>query len=94
MKITNDGAVMTCAAGHSARAVDDQRPYGEWRVSWLPDRTVTRNQAVTALVLAACVTDGATGPAHQHWPHVQGWAAELGLTAPDAVTAIHLASTY
>jgi hypothetical protein len=80
--------VVTCTTGHSARAVDDQHPYGEWRVSWLPDRTVTHNQAVTALVLAMCVTDGATGSAHPRWPHVQGWAAELGLTAPDAVTAI------
>jgi hypothetical protein len=62
-------------------------------VSWLPDRPLTHNQAVTALVLAMCVTDGATGPAHPRWPHVQGWAAELGLTAPDAVTAIRLAST-
>ena len=88
MKITGDRALMTCTAGHSARAVDDERPYGEWRVSWLPGRTVTRNQAVTALMLAACVTDGATGPAHPRWPHVQGWAAELSLTAPDAVTAI------
>ena len=24
---------------------------------------------------------------HQLWPHIQGWAAELGLTGPDAVAA-------
>lgn len=87
MQITGNGTVMTCG-GHTAYAVDDQRPYGQWQVSWLPDRTVTHNQAVTALVLAACVTDGVTGPAHRRWPHVQGWAAELGLTAEQAVTAI------
>ena len=23
---------------------------------------------------------------HRLWPHIQSWAAELGLTAPDAIT--------
>jgi hypothetical protein len=93
MRITGDAAVMVCTTGHSARAVDHQHPYGQWQVSWLPNRTVTHNQAVTALVLAATITDGATSPADQRWPHVQGWAAELNLTATEAVTAVHLAAT-
>ena len=25
---------------------------------------------------------------HRLWPHIQGWAAELGLTGPGAVAAI------
>jgi hypothetical protein len=25
---------------------------------------------------------------HRLWPHIQGWAAELGLTAPEAVAAV------
>jgi hypothetical protein len=24
-------------------------------------------------------------PGHPRWPHISGWAAELGLTAPDAI---------
>ena len=24
---------------------------------------------------------------HKLWPHIQGWAAELGLTGPEAVAA-------
>jgi hypothetical protein len=24
---------------------------------------------------------------HRLWPHIQGWAAELGLTGPEAVAA-------
>jgi hypothetical protein len=24
---------------------------------------------------------------HRLWPHIQGWAAELGLTVPEAVAA-------
>ena len=87
-KIRGGESTMTASCGHSAHAVDERKPYGRWRVSWLPGRTVSRNQATTALVLASHVTAGATGPAHRHWPHVVGWAAELDMTAEDAVTAL------
>lgn len=89
MKITGSDTVMTSTSGHTAHAVDERNPYGgSWRVSWLPGRTVSYNQATTALVLAAHITAGAISPAHPHWPHVQSWAAELDLTPAEAVTAV------
>ncbi|MGH3876045.1 MAG: hypothetical protein ACRDSK_03310 [Actinophytocola sp.] len=90
MTVSGSGTVMTTTSGHTARAVDEREPYGRWRVSWLPGRTVSRNQATTALVLAEFVTAGATRPAHRHWPHVQGWAAELDLTGAEAVAAVRV----
>lgn len=88
MKITGDETSMISSTGHHARAMDERTPYGPWRVSWLTDRTVSYNQATTALVLAQFVTAGVTGPGHRYWAHVVGWAAELGLTAAEAVDAV------
>ena len=87
-KISGGDTTMTASCGHAAHAVDEHQPYGRWRVSWLPGRTVSRNQATTALVLASHITAGATSPAHRHWPHITGWAAELDLTGEDAVAAV------
>ena len=48
MSIGISGDHMTCnATGHTA-----QRGETGWQVSWLPGRSLTRNQAVTAMVLA------------------------------------------
>ena len=60
-----------------------------WRVSWLPGRTVGRNEAITAMVLAedvSAVKD--LGPGHRHWPFIEGWSAELGLAPEQAVARI------
>jgi hypothetical protein len=57
-----------------------------WEVSWLPGRLLDRNTAITAMVLAETTASGAVNDGHRLWPHIQGWAAELGLTAPDALT--------
>jgi hypothetical protein len=90
MAVTSGDIVMTSTCGHSAHAVDEREPYGRWRVSWLPGRSVSRNQATTALVLAGHITAGATSPAHRQWARVQAWAAELDLTAAEAVNAVQL----
>lgn len=57
---------------------------GRWHVSWLPGRTLDRGQAVTAMQIAQTVGSGIE-PGDRRWPHLDGWAAELGLTGPDAV---------
>jgi len=64
-------------------------------VSWLPLRRLTRDQAVTAMTLAEAVArmqrEGRTtvvGHTHRLRPHVDAWAAELGLTGPDAVARV------
>lgn len=59
-----------------------------WHVSWLPGRHMDRNTAITAMVLADVAGAGDVHAGHRLWPHIQGWAAELELTAPDALAWI------
>jgi hypothetical protein len=59
-----------------------------WHVSWLPGRLMDRNTAITAMVLADAVGPGDVHTGHGIWPHIEGWAGELGLTAPDALAGI------
>jgi hypothetical protein len=59
---------------------------GGWKVSWLPGRTLDRNQATTAMVIASIVGGrGADLSEDPIWPFLESWAAELGLSGPDAV---------
>jgi hypothetical protein len=57
-----------------------------WEVSWLPGRSLVRNSAITAMVLADVTAHGDVNAGHRLWIHVEGWAAELGLSAPDVLT--------
>ena len=59
-----------------------------WEVSWLPGRHLNRNEAITAMVLADTTANGDVHPGHQGWPHVQGWAAELGMTGPQTLDRV------
>jgi hypothetical protein len=66
---------------HTAMATADG-----WRVSWLPGRTLDRNQATTAMVIANIVGSRGVGLSEDPiWPHLDNWAAELGLCGADAV---------
>ena len=61
-----------------------------WTVTWLPGRNLTRGQAVAAMELAEAVGQIApdAGPEAYSpglWQRLDSWAAELGLTGPDAV---------
>jgi hypothetical protein len=59
-----------------------------WQVSWQPGHLMDRNAAITAMTLAEVVATDDVNPGHRLWLHVEGWSAELGLTAPDALTWI------
>ncbi len=62
---------------------------GGWKVSWLPGRTLDRNQAVTAMTIDDMVgSKGVPRADDPIWLHLDGWAAELGLTAPAAVARV------
>ena len=39
------------------------------------------------MILADTTADEHVSDGHRLWPHIQGWAAELGLTGPEAVEA-------
>lgn len=68
----------SCHTAHPAPGHDHA-----WHVSWLPGRIMDRNNAITAMVLADVGAD--VHPGHQLWPFVEGWSAELGLQASDAL---------
>jgi hypothetical protein len=78
----DDTAMTSDQTAHTAR----QSPSGHgWEVSWLPGQTLDRNTAITAMVLADTTAECDLHEGHRLWPHIQSWAGELGLTAPDAI---------
>jgi hypothetical protein len=80
----NDTTMTSDQTAHTARQAPSQHG---WEVSWLPGQTLDRNTAITAMILADLTTEGDLHEGHKLWPHIQGWAAELGLTGPEAVAA-------
>ena len=68
---------------HTARLVTDTQY--TWEVSWLPGRDLNRNQAVTAMVLADTTADSDVHSGHRLWPHIEVWAAELGMSGSQAL---------
>jgi hypothetical protein len=84
----NDDSISSDHTTHTARLVPGHED--SWKVSWLPERLMDRSTAITAMVLADTAGLGDLHTGHRLWPHIEGWAAELGLTAPDApVRATH-----
>jgi len=62
---------------------------GGWEVSWLPGRTLDRNQAITAMTIASTIGGSGVPRADDPiWLHLDGWAAELSMTAPGAVVRV------
>ena len=80
-----DTAMTSDQTAHTARRAPDRNG---WQVSWLPGQTLDRNTAITAMTLADTTTDRDLHEGHRLWPHIQGWAEELGLNAPDAIARI------
>lgn len=71
---------------HTARRVPGHQHV--WEVSWLPGRHLDRNSAITAMILADLTSSDQIGTRHRLWGHVEGWAAELGLAAHDAIVSL------
>ena len=83
MSLTITETAMTSdQTAHAARHAPERN---SWEVSWLPGQTLDRNAAITAMVLADIAAERDLHEGHRLWPHIQGWAEELGLTAKDAV---------
>jgi hypothetical protein len=68
---------------HTARHAPRQTG---WEVSWLPGQILDRNTAITAMTLADAAEEPGLREGHRLWPFIKDWAAELGLTGPDAIT--------
>jgi hypothetical protein len=82
----NDTTMTSDQNPHTARQAPDRQH--EWEVSWLPGQILDRNTAITAMVLADTVAQGDLREGHRLWPHIQGWAEELGLTGTDAIARV------
>jgi hypothetical protein len=80
----NDTTMTSDQTPHTARLAPGHQH--AWHVSWLPGRLLDRNTATTAMILADTAATAGLHPGNRLWPHIQGWAAELGLTTPDAIT--------
>jgi hypothetical protein len=79
----NDTTMTSDQTPHTARLAPG-RP-SRWDVSWLPGQPLNRNTAITAMILADIAAETDLDQGHRLWPHIQSWAAELGLTGPDAI---------
>ena len=78
-----DDSMSSDRSPHTARSAPGEKH--RWEVSWLPGRRLGRNEAVTAMTLADMTADGNVRPGHRLWPHIEGWAAELGMTGSQAL---------
>jgi hypothetical protein len=78
----DDTTMSSDRTDQAARHAPDRKG---WEVSWLPGQTLDRNSAITAMILADTTAECDLREGHRLWPHIQGWAEELGLAAPDAI---------
>ena len=81
----DDTAMSSDQTTHTARQAASGRG---WEVSWLPGQILDRNTAITAMILADTTAEQDLHEGHRLWPHIQSWAEELGLTAPDAIAQV------
>jgi hypothetical protein len=82
----NDATMTSDQTPHTARLAPGCQHI--WQASWLPGEVLDRNSAITAMILADNAAKGDLHEGHRLWPHIEGWAAELGLTAPDAIAQV------
>ena len=82
----NDDTMTSDQTPHTARLAPGCQHL--WQASWLPGEVLDRNSATTAMLLADTAAKGDLHQGHRLWPHIQGWAAELGLTGPDAIAQV------
>jgi hypothetical protein len=80
-----DTAITSDRSGCTARHSPDRNG---WEVSWLPGQLLDRNTAITAMILADTAAGHDLHDGHPLWPHIQSWAAELGLTALGALSRV------
>jgi hypothetical protein len=76
-KITSDQTEHTAELRHF-------EPGDAWRVSWLPKRLMDRNAAITAMTLAEQFDRNGLWD-YRSSANIDAWAAELGLSGPQAI---------
>jgi hypothetical protein len=78
----SDTAITSDHTHNTARHSPDRNG---WEVSWLPGQVLDRNTVITAMTLADTAAGHDLNDRHPLWPHIESWAMELGLTAPEAI---------
>ena len=79
----NDITMTSDQTAHTARQASASQHLRE--VSWLPGQARDRTSAMNAMIVADLASDADLDERHHLWPFIQSWAAELGLTASDAI---------
>jgi hypothetical protein len=93
MTVIITGTTMTSdQSAHTVRLA----PSGQhlWEVCWLPGRALDRTSAMNAMIVAGLGSDADLNERHHLWPFIQSWAAELGLTASDAISRASRPGTF
>jgi hypothetical protein len=90
MALTITARLIRSADTPQTAKLTSQADAGSWRVSWLPDRRLTRAQAEAAMSIAEAVGQMPSDCDPElyddtFWTRVDAWAAELGLASADAV---------
>ncbi|WP_280239009.1 hypothetical protein [Nocardia abscessus] len=80
IEVVSASTMTSDETSHMARCVGGDR----WVVSWLPGRTLTGRQAVTAMTIASIVATSPI-PSTAEWEMLDDLALVLGLTANEAV---------
>ena len=80
IEVVSASTMTSDETSHMARCVGGDR----WVVSWLPGRTLTGQQAVTAMRIASTVATSPI-PSTAEWVALDDLALVLGLTANEAV---------
>ena len=84
MTLTSTDTTMTSdQTAHTARLAPGSQHL--WEVSWLPGQALDCTSAMNAMIVADLASDADLNERHHLWPFIQSWAAELGLTASDAI---------
>jgi hypothetical protein len=79
-----DGEITSEQTPHTATAWPVPGEPTGWSVTWLPGRNLTRNQAITAMTLAEMIDRNGLWD-YRSSANIDAWAAELGLTGPQAI---------
>jgi hypothetical protein len=71
---------------------------GEWEVSWIPGHVLSRDQAITATVVADFLTaKGTTDPTHLARTDLNflgHWSEELGMLTSEVLTLFETATMH
>lgn len=87
--VITDEAMTSDLTTHTARC-QTRGPAGpaRWVVSWLPDRHLDRNQAITAMTLAETVVEAIAEETPFNGLLIEGLASELDMTASEAIRRV------